>query len=88
MVTYEMNFPLGGLVYMIQSVFVEKEHRGKGVFRALYQKTFEMGTTDPMCRALRLYVETENEVAQKVYQKMGMNAVDFSFDERDYYFDE
>ena len=57
------------------------------MFRALYERTFEKGTTDPMCRALRLYVETENEVAQKVYQKMGMHVADFTFDERDFYFD-
>ena len=36
MVTYEMNARLGGIVCMIQSVFVVKEWRNKGVFRSLF----------------------------------------------------
>ena len=86
MLTLEANPTVGGLVYMIQSVFVEKEYRKQGVFRKLFERAKQLGEQDPECRCLRLYVETENEVAQKVYQNMGMGEVDYSFMEKDFVF--
>ena len=86
MLTYEINPSIGGLCMMIQSVFVEKEYRKEGIFRMLFEKAKEIAKADKSCKCLRLYVETENEVAQKVYQKMGMNQVDFSFMEKDFVF--
>ena len=86
MLTYEINPTVGGLVYMIQSVFVEKEFRRQGVYRKLFNKAKEIAQEDKHCKCLRLYVETENEVAQQVYQKMGMSQVDFSFMEKDFVF--
>mmetsp|Transcript_2168 Transcript_2168/g.2486 ORF Transcript_2168/g.2486 Transcript_2168/m.2486 type:complete len:183 (+) Transcript_2168:1-549(+) len=86
LVTNEINPTLGGLNYMIQSVFVEKEYRKCGVFRKLFNKTKEIAENDKDCKCLRLYVETENTVAQAVYKKMGMDHVDFSFMEKDFIF--
>ena len=86
MVTYEMNASLGGLINWIQSVYVNAEYRKKGVFRKLYNHVVENAKADPLVKCVRLYVETENEVAMKVYSAMGMTNIheDYKFFERDF----
>ena len=84
--TFEMSPTVGGLIYMIQDVFVQADQRKKGIFRKLYEKAEQLAREDDMCKALRLYVETENYNAQKVYQRMGMSQVDYSFTGSDYIF--
>ena len=85
MYTLEMSFALGGLIYWIQSVYVVAEARKKGAFRALYNKVKEEAMADPQAKSVRLYVELENEVAQAVYSKMGMQKYDhYEFNELDW----
>ena len=60
MLTYEMSAALGGLIHMIQSVYVNAEARRKGVFRALYTHVVETAKADPLVKSVRLYVELEN----------------------------
>ena len=87
MFTCEMNARLGGVVCMIQSVFVVKEWRNKGVFRALFGQVVETAKNDPLMKAVRLYVEHDNLTAQTVYEKLGMNKMDsWNFDEKDFIF--
>ncbi|CAI2382017.1 unnamed protein product [Moneuplotes crassus] len=86
MLTYEVNPTVGGLIYMIQSVFVEKDFRKMGIFRKIFQKAQQIAHEDPQCKGLRLYVELENKVAQKVYQNMGMSEVEYKFMEKDFVF--
>ena len=72
---------------MIQSVYVEKEYRKKGVFRALYETVIENAKKDPMTKGVRLYVEHNNETAMAVYEKLGMGKMDsWNFDEKDFIF--
>ena len=72
---------------MIQSVYVEKEYRKKGVFRALYNTVFENAKKDPITKGVRLYVEKDNETAMAVYEKLGMGKMDtWAFDEKDFIF--
>ena len=63
MLTYEMSVPLGGLIHWIQSVYVNSEHRNKGVFRKLYTHVKERAQADPLVKCVRLYVELENFTA-------------------------
>ncbi len=63
-----------GTVIWIHSVYVIKEFRGKGVFKTLYNYLKEIVEQDETLMGLRLYVEKENTNAQKVYEKLGMNA--------------
>ena len=84
MLTYEMSAAVGGMIYMIQSVYVNAEARKKGVFRALYNGVVEKAKQDPLVKCVRLYVELENYTAQAVYEKLGMTKMDtHSFDEID-----
>mmetsp|Transcript_9559 Transcript_9559/g.11775 ORF Transcript_9559/g.11775 Transcript_9559/m.11775 type:complete len:90 (-) Transcript_9559:85-354(-) len=87
MLTYEMSMNLGGLIHWIQSVFVNPEARRKGVFRKLYSFVVERAQVDPLVKCVRLYVELENENAQKVYERLGMSKMDtYEFNEMDLVF--
>lgn len=57
--------------WWIQSVYVVPEHRGQGIFRAMYTKVIEMAREQNVSQ-VRLYVDRHNTLAQKVYQKLGM----------------
>lgn len=72
MVTYEWSDWRNGLVWWIQSVYVVPEQRRKGLYRALYLWVKAKAAAEPAVRGFRLYVEKENEIAQKTYQSLGM----------------
>ena len=57
--------------WWIQSVYVKPEYRGKGAYRAMYQKIKEMAREEGIAQ-IRLYVDKTNYSAQKVYQKLGL----------------
>jgi len=71
--TYEWSDWRNGRVLWIQSVFVEADQRGKGVYRKLYEYVKErVQLDDTDFRGIRLYVDKTNTAAQKVYEKLGM----------------
>lgn len=85
MLTYEMSIEVGGQIHWIQSVYVVPEARKQGVFRALYNQVCSVAKADPVVKCVRLYVETENTNAQKVYSALGMTALtEYNFDEIDF----
>jgi len=71
LVTYEWSDWRAGDFWWIQSVYVDESARREGVFRRLYddaqQRAKQAGAV-----GLRLYVETENERAQRTYAGLGM----------------
>ncbi len=73
MVTTEWSDWRNGWLWWIQSVYVGPEHRGRGLYSRMYEfvksKAAEAGN---VC-GFRLYVEKENEKAQRVYEKLGMD---------------
>ena len=71
MITREWSDWNNGWYWWIQSVYVMPEHRGQGIFRAMYTKVVEMAN-DQNIAQVRLYVDRHNTNAQKVYQKLGM----------------
>ncbi|MBS1796173.1 MAG: GNAT family N-acetyltransferase [Acidobacteria bacterium] len=73
MVTYEWSDWRDGWFWWIQSVYVLPDRRGRGVYRRLYEFVRERARDRRVC-GFRLYVERENEGAQKVYEKLGMKA--------------
>ncbi|CAI2382708.1 unnamed protein product [Moneuplotes crassus] len=83
MITYECNPVIGGLIYMIHNVYVEKEYRKLGVFKKIYNKAKQLAEEDPNCKCMRLFVELENELAMKVYTRMGMARIDNTVMEKD-----
>ena len=71
MLTREWSDWNNGWYWWIQSVYVMPEHRGQGIFRAMYTKVIEMAKEQNIAQ-VRLYVDRHNTNAQKVYQKLGM----------------
>lgn len=71
MVTYEWSDWRCGDFWWIQSVYVAEHARRLGVFRALYAFVQEQARSAGAV-GLRLYVETENELAQATYARLGM----------------
>jgi ribosomal protein S18 acetylase RimI-like enzyme len=70
-VTFEFSDWRNGWFWWIQSVYVRKEARGRGVFRALYDHVAELARSESAA-GLRLYVERDNRAAQEVYRRLGM----------------
>lgn len=72
MVTLEWSDWRNGTFWWIQSVYVQKEFRGQGVFRAMYRHILQQARKQGNVCGLRLYVEKENEQAFRAYEKLGM----------------
>lgn len=62
-----------GTVLWIHSVYVIPSARRRGVFRMMYKNLKTRVEQSADLRGLRLYVERENERAQKTYNAMGMD---------------
>lgn len=58
--------------WWIQSVFISKEYRGKGVYKAMYEKVKDMALEANVSQ-IRLYVDKTNHHAQMIYNKLGMD---------------
>lgn len=72
MVTYEWSDWRNGTLWWIQSVYVHPDFRRKGVFSALYRHVESLAVAEPEVFGLRLYVEHNNERAQRTYEALGM----------------
>jgi ribosomal protein S18 acetylase RimI-like enzyme len=73
MITFEWSDWRNGNVWWIQSVYIKPAHRGKKIFRLMYDHLKEQVLRNPEIRGLRLYVDKTNIHAQKVYEKVGMD---------------
>ncbi len=72
MITTEWSDWRNGEFWWIQSVYIHKEHRRKGLFKALFEHVKSMAVNDSTVCGIRLYVEKENEYAKQTYQAMNM----------------
>jgi ribosomal protein S18 acetylase RimI-like enzyme len=74
MVTLEWSDWRNGTFWWIQSVYVAKDARGQGVYRALHDAVRQLAHDDGHVCGIRLYVEHDNAGAQETYRKVGMRA--------------
>jgi GNAT superfamily N-acetyltransferase len=84
MITLELTDWRDGVLWWLQSVYVAEPHRGRGVFRALFDHIAAAAKADPEVRGLRLYVERENTRAQRVYEQLGLSPSGHLVYERDW----
>ena len=68
MYTYEWSDWRNGLFIWVQSVYVDKEYRGKGVFKGLYNHVKEMCDKDENICGIS---------AQKTYESLGMERCNY-----------
>ncbi|MFM8441460.1 MAG: GNAT family N-acetyltransferase [Acidobacteriota bacterium] len=72
MITYEWSDWRSGWFWWIQSVYIEPEYRGQGIYSELYSFVKNRAREVGGVCGFRLYVEKDNRHAQDVYRKLGM----------------
>lgn len=72
LVTTEWSDWRNGWFWWIQSVYVRPEFRGDGLYGQMYEFVKRQAAEAGDVCGFRLYVEKENEKAQRVYEKLGM----------------
>ena len=83
MYTFEWSDWRNGTFLWIQSVYVNKEFRRMGVFKALYKFIRDIADNDNNICGIRLYVEKENTIAKKTYKNIGMKECNYYIYEYD-----
>ncbi|MBV9241938.1 MAG: GNAT family N-acetyltransferase [Acidobacteria bacterium] len=73
MVTYEWSDWRNAWFWWIQSVYILPEARGTGLYSRMYEYVKQRAADAGDVCGFRLYVETENTHAQKVYDAVGMS---------------
>ncbi|MBI1903866.1 MAG: GNAT family N-acetyltransferase [Planctomycetia bacterium] len=73
MLTTEWSDWRDGWFWWIQSVYVEKEFRRRGVYRALHEHVMREAAGRGDVVGLRLYVDEQNHTGQATYRCMGMS---------------
>lgn len=76
MITFEWSDWRNANFWWIQSVYVRPDFRKRGIFRSLYGHVEHLARQCHAC-GLRLYVERENQAAQRVYQSLGMSDANY-----------
>lgn len=84
MITYEWSDWRNGTFWWIQSVYVAKEARGAGVFKALFDHIHALAASRPDVCGLRLYVEENNVRARQTYERLGMKLSHYRMYEMDF----
>lgn len=72
MVTFEWSDWRNGLMWWVQSVYVHREHRRQGIFRALFDHVLDAASNEGV-KIVRLYVEKDNRPARGTYASLGLS---------------
>ena len=72
MVTSEWSDWRNGFFWWIQSVYVDRMYRRRGLYSAMYRFVKNEAAKRADVCGFRLYVEQENVSAQKTYEYLGM----------------
>lgn len=72
LVTTEWSDWRNGQFWWLQSVYVGREYRRQGIFKAMYAEVRRRAEQSGNVCGFRLYVEHENGRAQQTYTQLGM----------------
>ena len=73
MITREWSDWRNADIWWIQSVYVHPDHRGRGIFRSLFQHVEREAIAAGVC-VIRLYVHSTNTSARACYESLGMHS--------------
>lgn len=73
MVTKEWSDWRNADFWWIQSVYITPQFRRKGLYSGLYNHVKELAEQSTNVCGYRLYVENDNNVAQRTYESLGMH---------------
>jgi len=79
LVTTEWSDWRNAMFWWIQSVYVEKDFRQRGVYKALHRHVEKLAREDVGVCGIRLYVDHDNSGAQATYEKLGMQPGRYRF---------
>lgn len=77
MLTYEWSDWRNGLIWWIQSVYVDPGFRCRGVFRRIFEHLERLATEQGNVVAFRLYVDKNNVHAMATYERLGMHQPEY-----------
>lgn len=72
MITNEWSDWRNGNIWWLQSVYILPEFRKNGIFRLMFEFLQRRVTEKREAKGIRLYVDRQNQDAQKVYSRLGM----------------
>jgi GNAT superfamily N-acetyltransferase len=81
-ITYEWSDWRNGNFWWFQSVYVDAEFRGRGVFAALCAHVESLARRQPDVCGLRLYMEQDNTRARRAYHKLGLKQTHYQVFEK------
>ena len=84
LITCEWSDWRNGNFWWIQSVYVEENFRGQGIFRALFEHVHKLAKQRKEVCGLRLYMDSANATARKTYGRLGMKRTDYEVFEVDF----
>ena len=84
MITYEWSDWRSATFWWIQSVFVDANHRRRGVYTAMHEHVLQQARQSQDICGVRLYVERSNHVAQQTYKSLGMDHSHYDLYEIDF----
>lgn len=84
LITFEWSDWRNAVFWWLQSVYVHKEWRRRGVFKQLYDYVLREAERQGNVAGIRLYVEQDNTVAQGVYAHVGLAAAPYKVFETDF----
>lgn len=83
MVTYEWSDWRNAWFWWIQSVYIRPEARGQKIYARMYEFIKSQAAENGGVCGFRLYVENDNSRAQRVYERVGMEASHYLMYEED-----
>jgi GNAT superfamily N-acetyltransferase len=84
MITFEWSDWRNGVIWWIQSVYVHRDWRARGVFKTLYNHVHRLATSRSDICGLRLYVERDNQRAKRTYERLGLRPTSYELYEVDF----
>ena len=84
LITYEWSDWRNGVIWWIQSVYVEPGWRRRGIYRRLYEAVKADALERGGVAGIRLYVEQGNSAAHATYESLGMNLARYDMYEVDF----
>lgn len=84
LITYEWSDWRDATFWWIQSVYVDADHRRRGVYTAMHGYVLDRARADADICGVRLYVERTNTGAQATYKRLGMDHSHYDLYEIDF----
>jgi GNAT superfamily N-acetyltransferase len=84
MITYEWSDWRNGNLWWLQSVYVQKDFRRRGVFNALFKHLQDLAHSRGDVCGIRLYMHSENARARNCYQQLGMKPTKYEVFEMEF----